>query len=131
MYYAFIAEYKHESSGLNNLDFDNVIDKHASHTSISLLKQSISGNYKFSFSPILVQSMSKYISFLKANKAVGHDGLHAVFLKCSGNNMSTSLCNVFNASISSCDFPSTLKWADINPIICAKKDNCAKKIIGL
>ena len=116
MYYASIAEYKHQSDGLDNLDFDDAIDKHASNTSISLIKQSISGNYEFSFSPISVQSMSKYISLLKSNKAVGHDGLHAVFLKCSGDNMSTSLCNVFNASISSCDFPSTLKWADINPI---------------
>ena len=70
--------------------------------------------------------MSKYISLLKSSKAVGHDGLHAVFLKCSGDNMSTSLCNVFNASISSCDFPSTLKWADINPIY-KKKDNLCKE----
>ena len=73
MYYASIAEYKHQSDGLDNLDFDNAIDKHASHTSISLIKQSISGNYEFSFSPISAQSMSKYISY-KSNKAVGHDG---------------------------------------------------------
>ena len=60
--------------------------------------------------------MSKYISLLKSNKVAGHDGLHAAFLKCSGDNMSTSLCNVFNAIICSCDFPSSNKWADINPI---------------
>ena len=126
MYYASIAEYKHQSDGLNNLYFDNAIDKHASHTSISLIKQSISGNYESSFSPISAQSMSKHISLLKSNKAVGHDGLHAVFMKCSGDNMSTSLCNVFNASISSCDFPSTLKWPDINPIY-KKKDNLCKE----
>ena len=126
MYYASIAEYKHQSDGLNNLDFDNAIDKHASHTSISLIKQSISGNYESSFSPISAQSMSKHISLLKSNKAVGHDGLHAVFMKCSGDNMSTSLCNVFNASISSCDFPSTLKWPGINPIY-KKKDNLCKE----
>ena len=70
--------------------------------------------------------MSKYISLLKSNKTVGHDGLHAVFLKCCGDNMSTSLCNVFSASISSCDFPSTLKWADINPVY-KKKDNLCKE----
>ena len=70
--------------------------------------------------------MSKYISLLNSNKAVGHDGLHAAFLKCSGDNMSTSLCNVFNASIYHCDFPSTLKWADINPIH-KKKDNLCKE----
>ena len=85
-----------------------------------------SRNYEFSFSPISVKSMSKYISLLKSNKAVGHDGLHAAFLKCSGDNMSTSLCNVSNACISSCDFPSTLKWADINPIY-KKKDNLCKE----
>ena len=55
-----------------------------------------------------------------------HDGLHAAFLKCSGDNISTSLCNVFNACISSCDFPSTFKWADINTIY-KKKDNLCKE----
>ena len=126
MYYKSIAEYKFQDDGLHNLDFDNAIAKHASHTSISLIKQSISVNYEFSFSPISVQSMSKYISLLKSNKAVGHDGLHAAFLKCSGDNMSASLCNVFNASISSCGFPSSLKWADINPKY-KKKDNLCKE----
>ena len=126
VYHASIAEYKHQSDGLDNLDFDNAMDKHASHTSISLIKQSISGNYEFSFSPISAQSITKYISLLKSNKAVGHGGLHAVFLKCSGDNMATSLCNVFNASISSCDFPSTLEWAYINPIY-KKKDNLCKE----
>ena len=40
--------------------------------------------------------------------------------------MSTSLRNVLNAWISSRDFPSTLKWADINPIY-KKKDNLCKE----
>ena len=126
MCYASIAEYKLQSDGLDNLNFGDVITKHVSHTSISLTKHSISGNYEFSFSPISVQSMSEYISSLNSNKAVGHDGLHAAFLKCSCDNMSTSLCNVFNASIYSCDFPSTLKCADINPIY-KKKDNLCKE----
>ena len=38
MYYASIAEYKHQSDGLDHLDFDDATDKHASHTSISLIK---------------------------------------------------------------------------------------------
>ena len=63
---------------------------------------------------------------MKSNKAVGHDCLHAAFLKYSGDNMSTSLCNVFNASIYSCDFPSILKWDYINPIY-KKKDNLCKE----
>ena len=70
MYYKSIAEYKFQDDVLHNLDFDNAIVKHASHTSISFIKQSISVNYEFSFSPILVQSMSKYISLLKSNKGV-------------------------------------------------------------
>ena len=126
MYYACVAEYKVQRHGLDNLNFDDAITKQASHTSISLIKHSISGNYNFPFSPISVQSMSKYISSLNSNKAVGHDGLHAAFLKCSGDSMSTSLCNLFNASIYSCDFPSTLKWADLNPIY-KKKDNLCKE----
>ena len=126
MYYASIAEYQFQNDGLDNLNFADAITKHASHTSISLIKHSISGNYEFSFSPISVQSMSKYISSLNSNKAVGHDGLHTAFLKCSGDNMSTSLYNVFNASVYSCDFPGTLKWADINPIY-KKKDNLCKE----
>ena len=126
MYHESIAEYKFQSDGLDNLDYDDAIAKHTSHTSISLIKQSSSKNYEFSFSPISVQSMPKYISLLKSKKAVWHDGLHAAFLKCSGDNMSTSLCNVFNACISSCGFPSTHKWADINPRY-KKKDNLCKE----
>ena len=42
MYYESIAEYKFQFDGLDNLDFDEAIVKHASHTSISLIKQSIS-----------------------------------------------------------------------------------------
>ena len=52
MYYESIAEYKFQSDGLDNLDFDEAIAKHALHTSISLIKQSISRNYEFSFSLI-------------------------------------------------------------------------------
>ena len=70
MYYKSIAEYKFQDDVLHNLDFDNAIVKHASQTSISFIKQSISVNYEFSFSPILVQSMSKYILLLKSNKGV-------------------------------------------------------------
>ena len=129
MYYESIAEYKFKSDGVDNLDFDEAIMKHASHTSISLIKQSISRNYEFSFSPISVQSMSKYISFLKSKKAVDT----TVCMLRSWNVlviiMSTSLCNVFNACISSCDFLSTLKWADINPIY-KKKDNLCKENYG-
>ena len=41
-----------------------------------------------------MQSISNYISLLKTNKAVGHDGLHTAFLKCSGDkDVSPSLCN--------------------------------------
>ena len=104
-----ITEYKFQSDGLNDLDFDYAIAKHASHTSTSLVKQSISEKYKFLFSPISVQSISKYASLLKSNKAVQHNGFHAAFFKYSGNYMSTSLSNVFNANISSCDFDSTRK----------------------
>ena len=68
--------------------------------------------------------MSKYISLFKSDKSVGHNGLHAAFLKCSGDDMPTSLCNVFHVSISSCDFPSTLKWAEINPIYEKKVTLC-------
>ena len=38
MYYESIAEYKFQSDGLDKLDFDEAIMKHASHTSISLIK---------------------------------------------------------------------------------------------
>ena len=58
MYYESIAEYKFQSDGLDNLDFDDAIAKHASHTSISLIKQFISRNYEFSFSPISVQCLN-------------------------------------------------------------------------
>ena len=77
------------------MDFDDAIAKHASQTSISLINQYILGNYEFSFSPISVQLTSKYISLLKSNKAVGHDGLRAAFLKCSGDNVPKPLCVMY------------------------------------
>ena len=110
------------------MDFDDAIAKHASQTSISLINQYILGNYEFSFSPISVQLTSKYISLLKSNKAVGHDGLHAAFLKCSG--AKTSLCNVFKANTFSRTFLVFLNGLVSIPYT-IRKMICAKKIIGL
>ena len=78
---------------------DKILRSMSLHVFESLIKQSISRNYEFSFSPISEHSISKYISSLKSNKVVGHDGLHAAFLRCSGDNMSTPLWNVFNVSL--------------------------------
>ena len=50
MYHTSIAEYKVQSDGLDNLDVDDAIEKHASHTSISLIKHSISTQFQESVS---------------------------------------------------------------------------------
>ena len=79
MYYSSLAQYKHEYDGLDTTDLVGIIDKHSSHGRIDL-KQHTSGRV-FDFSVVFVEIFNKYISSFVVNKAIGHDGLNAKFLK--------------------------------------------------
>ena len=120
-YYASIAEYDSVPDGLDRLTFSDAIAKHKNHESIILIHNRISFVYEFTFQVISPETFSKYINKLQNNKAVGHDGLKATFIKLSGTQLCSSLCEIFNACITTSSFPSEMKLADISPIF--KKDD--------
>ena len=120
-YYAPIAEYDSVPHGLDRLTFSDAIAKHKNHESIILIRNRISFVYEFTFQVISPETFSKYINKLQNNKTVGHDGLKATFIKLSGTQLCSSLCEIFNACITTSSFPSEMKLADFSPIL--KKDD--------
>jgi hypothetical protein len=70
--------------------------------------------------------MEKYISKLQTNKATGHDGLHAKFVKVAKCCIAKPLCDLFNKCVTSSNFPTQMKLADICPVF-KKKDNLDKE----
>ena len=120
-YYASIAEYDSVPDGLDRLTFSDAIAKHKNHESIILIRNRIVFVYEFTFQVISPETFSKYINKLQNNKAVGHDGLKATSIKLSGTQLCSSLCEIFNACITTSSFPSEMKLADISPIF--KKDD--------
>ena len=71
------------------------------------------------------ECFQKYFNQLHSNKAVGHDGIHAKFLKLAGSHITNTLCNLFNTCVISNCFPSQMKLADIIPLF--KKDDTLSK----
>ena len=67
------------------------------------------------------------VYFYHSNKAVGHDGIHAKFLKLAESHLTNTLCNLFNTCVISNCFPSQMKLADIT-LLFKKDDTLSKKI---
>ena len=61
-------------------------------------------------------TIMKYVKQLENNKAVGHDGLSAKFIKLSGILLATSLCELFNRCVMFSHFPVDMKLAEISPV---------------
>ena len=80
-----LAQFKHEYDGLDATDFVEIIDKQSSHSSVELIKNNITSGRVFDFRVVSVDIFHKYINSLDANKAIGHDGLNAKFLKLCGS----------------------------------------------
>ena len=102
------------------------LHKHKEHKSVASIMNVVDATAPFSFSSISPETFKKYIYRLNCKKAMGHDGIHARFLKSSGDIFLSSLCNLFNSCISSCTFPCSLKMAEISPVF-KKKDNLDKQ----
>ena len=120
-YYASIADYDSVPDGLDRFTFIDAIVKHRNHESIISIRNKISITHEFTFQVISAEIFAKCISKLQNNKAVGHDGLKATFIKLSGFHLCSSLCEIFNMCIATSSFPSEMKLADISPIF--KKDD--------
>ena len=125
-YYASIADYKSLPDGLDNCSFNDVITKHATHSSIIRIRsrsKSVSG---FAFSMITPECVLNYVKQLKNNKSVGYDNIQPIFLKVSGENTYQSFSRLFNLCISSCSFPDSMKMSEISPVF-KKNDNLCKE----
>ena len=116
LYYASIAKYEDDYDGLDMIDYDCVIQKHSTHDSVTNILKCNTSTTPFVFSLITTDQFTKYVNSMKCKKAVGHDGIKALFLKVAGDNSASSLCNLYNSCISSCSFPTSLKMAEISPI---------------
>ena len=80
-YYAFIAEYESESDSINNLAFNEMIEKYQTHKNIVLIRSKISFACEFNFNITSPEIFAKYIDRLQNIKAVGYNGLKATFIK--------------------------------------------------
>ena len=125
MYYSSISEYDGIPDGLDCLTFEDAVLKHASHESISLIKQHTAPCENFRFKVVSYETFKCYIDELKSNKAAGFDGLQAKFLKLSGYRYISFLCDIFNKCVCTYVFPSYMKLAEISPIY--KKDDNLRK----
>ena len=82
---------------------------------------------EFNFKHISDGTIMKYVKQLENNKAVGHDGLSAKFIKLSGISLATSLCELFDRCVMFSHFPVDMKLAEISPVF--KKSKVYVKII--
>ena len=116
-YFISIGDYDGEPDGVDELAFHEAIEKHASHESVKLILENCSSTMEFNFKYISDGTTMKYVKQLENNKAVGHDGLSAKFIKLSGISLATSLCELFNRCVMFSHFPVDMKLAEISPVL--------------
>ena len=80
----------------------------------------------FDFSVVSVDIFHRYIHSLDTNKAIGHDGLNAKFLKLCGSHIAKPYCDLFNQCVNQSMFPTDMKLAEISPMF-KKNDNLDKE----
>ena len=72
---------------------------------------------KFTFSPVTVDQVHAQLSRLNISKSTGHDDLPACLLRACAEQLSPSLCRLFNMSLSSSEFPTIWKLAVVQPVL--------------
>ena len=126
MYYQSIANYDGMSDSLCELELDEILDKHVSHSSIKLIKHHAIVTEDFDFDLLTEDKMMKYINNLNHKKAPGYDGFQSRLIKISASSISDSLCVIFNRCISDSHFPSDMKLSEISPMF-KKNDSLDKQ----
>ena len=71
---------------------------------------------KFSFSPVNAEDLIKAMSKLKSSQGFGMDNISSFFLKKSMPILANGLCQIFNMSLSTGQFPDSWKVARVAPI---------------
>ena len=110
---------------------EKAIKKYEIHPSILLIKNKIGNEKSFKFEAISVSDIEKEIKTLNPEKATPSGNIRSKILKLSSDTTATTLQELFNELLSNCEFPDTLKLADIVPVFKKKKTLWIKQIIYL
>ena len=70
--------------------------------------------------------MKNYIKSLTTKKSPGCDGFQSHYIKMVGDQLSPTLCNIFNICLTQGCFPSDMKLSEISPVF-KKKDTLMKE----
>ena len=95
------------------------------HPSISKIKERIKVSEKFTFLETDLEEIKTQIKDLNTNKPTTCNSIPAKVLVNCDDICSEHITNIYNNSISECNFPVPLKSADITPV--HKKDDTTKK----
>ena len=92
------------------------LKKYEKHPSVIRIKDKHTVINPFLFQYISRQDMRKEIKNMNASKAIPKDTLPVKIVQNNSDIMTDILCNNFNNSIYSSEFPNNLKLADVSPI---------------
>ena len=95
---------------------ERAIQKHEIHLSILLIKNKIGNEKSFKFEAISVSDIEKEIKTINPRKATPSGNIPPKILKLSSDTTAITLQELFNESLSNCEFPDKLKLADITPV---------------
>ena len=100
---------------------EKAIKKYEIHPSILLIKNKIGNEKSFKFEAISVSDIEKEIKTINPKKATPSGNIPPKILKLSSDTTAITLQELFNESLSNCEFPDKLKLADITPVFKKKK----------
>ena len=93
----------------------NAIRKFKGHPSILKIKENVIVSEKFTFVEKNVDEIKTEIEGLNTNKPTTHNNIPAKVLVNCKDICAECITNVYNDSLSECNFPALLKLADISP----------------
>ena len=112
-----------ENSYIVNNELNTISDpveratkKYEIHPNILLIKNKIENEKSFKFEAISVSDIEKEIKTINPKKATPSENIPPKMLKLSSDTTATTLHELFNESLSNCQFPNKLKLADITPV---------------
>ena len=101
------------------------IEKFKTHPSVLIIKDKIFQGNKFSFIEVSQSELEKEIKNLNVKKAATHKNIPPKVLKTSAMVTAETLQQLFNQALTTGEFPSNIKNADITPVF--KKNNPLNK----
>ena len=93
------------------------IEKFKIHPSVLIIKDKIFQGNKFSFTEVSQSEVQKEIKNLNVKKATTHKNISPKTLKTSAMVTAETLQQLFNQALTTGEFPSNLKNADVSPFL--------------